>query len=90
MKQFSSIRNLSLYCLVATGLSLASTVAVAAPVPTISNQAEGSYQDPVDSSNPFVTFSPTLKISLQEIAGITIAPTGITRQDGSLNGGSVR
>jgi hypothetical protein len=89
VKQFSSIRNLSLYCLVATGLSLASTAAVAAPVPTITNQAEGSYQDPIDPNKPFTVFSPTLKISLQEIAGITITPTGITRQDGSLNGGTI-
>jgi hypothetical protein len=89
VKQFSSIRNLSLYCLVATGLSLASTAAVAAPVPTITNQAEGSYQDPIDPNKPFTVFSPTLKISLQEIAGITINPTGITRQDGSLNGGTI-
>jgi hypothetical protein len=89
VKQFSSIRNLSLYCLMATGLSLASTAAVAAPVPTITNQAEGSYQDPIDPNKPFTVFSPTLKISLQEIAGITITPTGITRQDGSLNGGTI-
>jgi hypothetical protein len=89
VKQFSSIRNLSLYCLVATGLSLVSTAAVAAPVPTITNQAEGSYQDPIDPNKPFTVFSPTLKISLQEIAGITITPTGITRQDGSLNGGTI-
>jgi hypothetical protein len=74
---------------VATGLSLASTAAVAAPVPTITNQAEGSYQDPIDPNKPFTVFSPTLKISLQEIAGITITPTGITRQDGSLNGGTI-
>jgi hypothetical protein len=74
---------------VATGLSLASTAAVAAPVPTITNQAEGSYQDPIDPNKPFTVFSPTLKISLQEIAGITITPTGITRQDGSLNGGII-
>jgi hypothetical protein len=74
---------------VATGLSLASTAAVAAPLPTISNQAEGSYQDPIDPNKPFVVFSPTLKISLQEIAGITVAPTGITRQDSSLDGGNV-
>lgn len=72
----------------ATGLSLAST-AVAAPVPIISNQAEGNYQDPIDPNRPFTVFSPTLKISLQEIAGITVVPTGITRQDGSLNGGTV-
>jgi hypothetical protein len=89
VKQFSPIRNLSLYCLVATGLSLASTAAFAAPVPTITNQAEGSYQDPIDPKQPFTVYSPTLKISLQEIAGITITPTGITRQDGSLNGGTV-
>jgi hypothetical protein len=74
---------------VATSLSLASTAAVAAPVPTITNQAEGSYQDPIDLSKPFTVFSPTLKISLQEIAGITVTPTGITRQDGSLNGGTI-
>jgi hypothetical protein len=74
---------------VATGLSLVSTAAVAAPVPTITNQAEGSYQDPIDPNKPFTVFSPTLKISLQEIAGITITPTGITRQDGSLNGGTI-
>ncbi len=62
---------------------------MAAPVPTISNQAEGSYQDPIDPSRPFVVYSPSLKISLQEVAGITVTPTGITRQDGSLNGGAV-
>jgi hypothetical protein len=89
VKQFSSIRNLSLYCLVATGLSLASTAAFAAPVPVITNQAEGSYQDPIDPNKPFVVYSPTLKVSLQEIAGITIIPTGITRQDSSLNGSAV-
>jgi hypothetical protein len=89
VKQFSSVRNLSLYCLVATGLSLASTAAFAAPVPTISNQVEGSYQDPLDPNKPFTVYSPTVKISLQEIAGITITPTGITRQDSSLNGGAV-
>jgi hypothetical protein len=89
VKQFSSIRNLSLYCLVATGLSLASTAAFAAPVPTISNQAAGSYQDPIDPNKPFTVYSPPVTISLQEIAGITVTATGITRQDGSLNGGTV-
>jgi hypothetical protein len=89
VKQFSSIRNLSLYCLVATGLSLASTAVLAAPVPTISNQAEGSYQDPIEPDKPFTVYSPPVKISLQEIAGITITPIGITRQDGSLNGGAI-
>jgi hypothetical protein len=89
VKQFSSIRNLSLYCLVATGLSLASTAAFAAPVPTLSNQAAGSYQDPINLNKPLTVYSPPVTISLQEIAGITITPTGITRQDGSLNGGTV-
>jgi hypothetical protein len=89
VKQFYSIRNLSLYCLVATGWGLASTVAFAAPVPTINNQAEGSYQDPIDPNKPFVVYSPPVKISLQEIAGITITANGISRQDGSLNGGAV-
>lgn len=73
----------------ATGLSLVSTAANAAPVPTIINQAAGSYQDPINPNRPFVVFSPSVKISLQEIAGITIAAIGITRQDGSLNGGAV-
>jgi hypothetical protein len=74
---------------VSTGLSLAGAATNAAPAPTIINQAEGSYQDPIDPNKPFVVFSPSVKISLQEITGITITATGITRQDSSLNGGAV-
>ncbi len=90
MKHFPRIRHLSLYCLATTGLSLTGiTVATAAPIPTITNQAAGSYQDPIDPTKPITVYSPPITVSLQEVAGITVIPAGITRQDGSLNGGAV-
>jgi hypothetical protein len=90
VKKKSVIYNLSLYCLVFTGLSLVSTtVASAAPVPSIRNQAEGKYQDPLHPEIPFTVYSLPVTISLQEVAGLGIIPTGITRQDSSLNGGVV-
>jgi hypothetical protein len=90
VKHFSRIRHLSLYCLATTGLILTGiTVATAAPIPTITNQAAGSYQDPIDPTKPITVYSPPVTINLQEVAGMTATATGITRQDGSLNGGAV-
>jgi hypothetical protein len=90
VKKKSVIYNLSLYCLVFTGLGLVNTTgASAAPVPSINNQAEGKYQDPLHPEKPFTVYSSPVTISLQEVAGITIIPTGVTRQDSSLNGGAV-
>jgi hypothetical protein len=87
------MRNLSLYCLAATGLASIALAtarpAQAAPVPQIINQAAGSYQDPIDQDRPFVVYSEPITIGMQEVAGLTITPTGITRQDSSLNGGAV-
>jgi hypothetical protein len=90
------MRNFSLYCLVATGItSVALATAnsafarIANPAPTITNQAAGSYQDPIDPTKPLTVYSDPITITMQEIAGITITPTGITRQDGSLDGGAV-
>jgi hypothetical protein len=78
----------------ANGLSLAEAtvhkyVVSAAPVPTITNQAAGIYQDPINPTKPITVYSPPVTISLQEVAGITAIATGVTRQDGSLNGGAV-
>jgi hypothetical protein len=87
------MRNFSLYCLVATGITLTTANSVVArviePAPTITNQAEGSYQDPIEPTRPFKVYSDQITITLQEIAGVTITPAGITRQDGSLDGGAV-
>jgi hypothetical protein len=87
------MRNFSLYCLVVTGIT-SITIAtanpvVAAPAPNITNQAAGSYQDPIDPNRPFTVYSDQITITMQEIAGITVTPAGITRQDGSLDGGTV-
>jgi hypothetical protein len=66
----------------AIGNSLLPNIALAAPIPKIDNQATSTYQDPVDPSKPLTAVSEIVTILLQEVAGITVKPIDITRQDG--------
>jgi hypothetical protein len=84
VKPFFSIRNLSLYCLATTAISSFYPLAAhAVPVPTIDNQATGTYEDPKFPKKPLTVLSEKVTIALQEVAGIVINPKGITGTDGN-------
>lgn len=83
MKSFSQIHKLSIYCLLAAiGSGLWPSITTAAPPPKLDNQATSTYQDPDDPNKPLTAVSEILSITVQEVAGITVTPIDITRQDG--------